>query len=295
VSKRDVHRLFEVAVALTGDDILGLSVARAMRSASFHLVGHLVLASVNLRQALELVTRAGPYWCAPALEELAGGRVRVGFYSDEIPSRGAFIASQMTGVYLYDMALHFSSGASELPTVQLDVPAPADTSAYQRAFPGGVEFGMDGTFVTVPGRVLDERRSGADPALVQQLLRLAQDHYGTILADHTWTSRVRRALRGHAVPRLVEPSVLAGQLGVSVRGLWRRLASEGTSLSSLIDEASYERAQRLLSRPRATCAEVAEALGYAELSSFHRAFRRWSGGLTPNVYRQQQRAAPRSR
>jgi AraC-like DNA-binding protein len=48
----------------------------------------------------------------------------------------------------------------------------------------------------------------------------------------------------------------------------------------LLDEALYERAQELLSGG-ASSAQVAEELGYAELSSFYRAFRRWSDGRTP--------------
>jgi AraC-like DNA-binding protein len=287
VSKQDVHRLFEVAVALTGDETLGLTMGppACSMSASLHLLGHLIMASVTLRDAIALATRAGPHWREPAIEELAQGRVRIGFYSDEESSAGTCVQSQFVGVYLFDIARQFLHGESETPVVQLDFPAPADVSAYQRAFPGGVQFSTDGTFINLPSRVLDQRRSGADPALAQQLLRLAQDQYCAPENDD-WTRRVRRALRANAASRLEEPSMIAAQLGVSARGLWRRLASEGTSFSTLINEALYERAQLLLSRPQATSAAVAEALGYAELSSFHRAFRRWSGGLTPNEYRQ---------
>jgi AraC-like DNA-binding protein len=47
----------------------------------------------------------------------------------------------------------------------------------------------------------------------------------------------------------------------------------------------YGRARELLARPALAIAEVASSLGYAELSSFYRAFRRWSGGHTPNDFR----------
>jgi AraC-like DNA-binding protein len=296
VSKQDVHRLFEAAVALTGDETLGLTVGRptCRLSASLHLLGHLIMASVTLREAVALATSAGPHWREPAIEQLSAGRVRIGFYSDEEASTGTCVLSQFVGVYLLDIVRQFLDDESETPAVQLDFPAPADLSAYQRAFPGGVQFGAEGTFINLPSRVLDQRRSGADPALAQQLLRLAQDHYSAP-ENADWTRRVRRALRANAASRLVEPSMIAAQLGVSARGLWRRLASEGTSFSTLINEVLYERAQLLLSRPQATSAEVAEALGYAELSSFHRAFRRWSSGLTPNEYRQRHFAAQRSR
>jgi AraC-like DNA-binding protein len=188
---------------------------------------------------------------------------------------------------------HFVEVPSETLTVQFPFPAPVDASTYVRVFPGGVQFEADGTFIVLPRIAQDRRRSGVDPSVAQQLLQLAQDRYGTAHAsgDAEWTHRVRRALRAQAAPRLIEPETLAGQLGVSLRGLSRRLAREGVSLSTLLDETLYERARALLRRPTATSKEVAAALGYAELSSFFRAFRRWSGGLTPSAYREHQRAA----
>src|SRR5262249_11576553 len=154
-------------------------------------------------------------------------------------------------------------------------------------FPG-LEFDADGTFILFPRAALDRRRVGVDPMLPQQLLQLAQDQYGTTHpdVDADWTERVRGALRAHTVPRLVDAEILARQFRVSRRSLARRLAREGVSLSTLIDEALYERARTLLRRPSATVKDVAEALGYVELSSFLRAFRRWSGGLTPSEYRE---------
>jgi AraC-like DNA-binding protein len=286
LSRQHVRRLFEAAVALTGDDMLGLSVGQVMSTASLHLVGHLILASVSLRQAIELVDSAGPNMQVPAIEDLSEGRARVGFYSHAMRTAGARVESQITAVILHDIALHFLNGTSEALAVQFAFPAPADTSAYRRAFRGGIQFDAGGTFVSFPREVLDQHRNGANPALTQQLFRLAQDCYRMSGANDTWTGRVRRALRAHAVPRLLDPGVLSNQLGVSKRGLWRRLAREGTSFSTLIDEALFERAQTLLAHPATTCARIAEALGYAELSSFHRAFRRWSGGLTPTEYRQ---------
>jgi len=117
--------------------------------------------------------------------------------------------------------------------------------------------------------------------LFKKIFDLAQDQYGARSLGDDWTARVRRALRVHPAPRLVDADALAAQLGVSRHGLSRRLARQGVTLTSLLDEALYERAKHLLKRPGMTAAEVADALGYAELSSFFRAFRRWSGGKTP--------------
>ena len=290
VTEQDLVRFFDAAVALTQDDTLGLSLGRAFNITGCHLVGHLILASFSLRQAIELVSGTGPHWREAAIEELPGDRMRFGFYEGERSTVGARVKDQLIGAVLYQMAEHFLDRTQGEPAVQFAFPAPADVSAYRRAFPGGVQFDADGTFVNFARRALIKRRSGADSALVQKLFRLAQDYYGAAHANSEWTSRVRRALHAHAAPRLVNPEELAAQLGLSARSLWRRLGREGSSFSTLLDEALYERARALLARPRATSTQVAEALGYAELSSFYRAFRRWSGGQTPSAFfRQPQR------
>lgn len=293
ISDQEAYRLYEAAVALTGDEALGISIGSAMSVASLHLVGQLFVASVTLRQAIELAVRAERHirQRAPCVEDRPHGEVRLGSHQPRL-SGGARVDAEMTGVFMAKLVAPFLKHPSEVLTVQLPFPAPQDTSPYERAFPGRVEFDADGTFIVFPRAALDRRRIGVDPMLSKQLLQLAQDQYGTTLAevDSDWVQRVRRALHAHAAPRLVDPETLARQFRLSKRGLSRRLAHEGVSLSALIDEALYERARRLLRRPAATAREVAEVLGYSELSSFFRAFRRWSGGLTPNECRQREQA-----
>jgi AraC-like DNA-binding protein len=79
---------------------------------------------------------------------------------------------------------------------------------------------------------------------------------------------------------------LARQLNVSVRTLHRRLGQVGCAFGDLVDEARHRRAVALLRDPGLRTAAIAEDLGFAELSSFYRAFRRWTG-RTPNVVRQE--------
>jgi AraC-like DNA-binding protein len=292
ISDQEAFRLYEAAIALTGDETLGLSVGNAMSTASLHLVGQLFIASASLRQAIDLVVHAEGHLRqrAPQVEDQPNRQVRVGNVSERPLRPGARVDAEMTAVFMCKLVAPFFERPSETLTVQFPFPAPEDENPYKRVIPARLQFDADGTFLVFPRAALDRRRSGVDPTLPKRLLQLAQDQYGTALsdADSGWVHRVRHALRAHVAPRLVDPEVLARQFRLSQRGLSRRLAREGVLLSTLIDEAVYERAQTLLRRPSATAKQVAEALGYAELSSFFRAFRRWSGGLTPNKYRQRE-------
>lgn len=81
----------------------------------------------------------------------------------------------------------------------------------------------------------------------------------------------------------------ARQLTVSPRTLRRHLAREGVSLRVLQDEVRQVLAEELLVSDGHSVSDVAERLGYAQVSSFTQAFRRWKG-VGPRAYRDQGRA-----
>lgn len=81
----------------------------------------------------------------------------------------------------------------------------------------------------------------------------------------------------------------AQRLGIPVRTLQRRLQARGLSYSGLVEAMRCEVACRLIEAPEVRMAEVAKALGYADPSSFSRAFRRWHQ-MSPREYRQRVRS-----
>jgi AraC-like DNA-binding protein len=103
-------------------------------------------------------------------------------------------------------------------------------------------------------------------------------------------------LRSRLGPLLLKgtPSIDAASaaLGLSGRTLQRRLQAEGTTFAEVVDDVRRDLAAAYLQNPSYTGAEVAFMLGYAEASSFHRAFKRWTG-LTPEAFRARS-PAPRS-
>ncbi|HQU74165.1 MAG TPA: helix-turn-helix transcriptional regulator, partial [Calditrichia bacterium] len=92
--------------------------------------------------------------------------------------------------------------------------------------------------------------------------------------------QVSQAL-SEGVPRI---SDVAGQLGMSGRTLQRKLADQGYSYQSLVDEARRHLAGQLLRETDYALVEVAFMTGFSEQSAFSRAFKRWEG-QTPRSYR----------
>jgi AraC-like DNA-binding protein len=73
-------------------------------------------------------------------------------------------------------------------------------------------------------------------------------------------------------------------MGVTPRTLQRRLASADFSFQDVLDATRRELAQVYLRDPALSALDVALLLGYAEQSSFTRAFRAWFG-TTPTAWR----------
>ena len=78
---------------------------------------------------------------------------------------------------------------------------------------------------------------------------------------------------------------LARALGVSERTLHRRLKeASGETPKHFLDRVRFDTARMLLETTRNSVKQLAAASGYADETSFRRAFRRYSG-MTPGAYR----------
>jgi len=74
-------------------------------------------------------------------------------------------------------------------------------------------------------------------------------------------------------------------LNMSSRNLARKLADEGQSFKGLLTEVRRELAEKYIRDRSLTLTEISFLLGFAEMSSFSRAYKGWSGS-SPSAHRQ---------
>jgi AraC-like DNA-binding protein len=283
----DLHALLALAATHLGEPHLGLSLGRALNAASFHLVGPLILASPSLGSAIETILRVAPYVRGglTLCLEVDGHSVRFGFRGLPHSSVGARIEAGLIVSMMAHFAQHFLAPDDPPLSVSFAMAPPRDVAPYLRAFPGSVSFDAELTGVGFTRAAFERRRAGGDTRLPDRLSKMVEEELVPLDACGSWAERARIALRRHVAAHQITPRELARELGTTVRGLTRRLALEGYTYSALRDEVLFERARALLGRPTLSIADVASSLGYAELSSFYRAFRRWSGGQKPGDFR----------
>lgn len=123
----------------------------------------------------------------------------------------------------------------------------------------------------------------ADPLLLRSLSRqLVGKRRATAVGDRTREIIYRDMASGQ-----VGQEQIARELGVTSRTLRRKLCAEGHSFQELLDDCRMRCAAReLTARRHLSLSELALRLGYAEHSTFSRAFHRWAG-TAPQVYRRE--------
>jgi AraC-like DNA-binding protein len=97
-------------------------------------------------------------------------------------------------------------------------------------------------------------------------------------------ARIRRKLRQSPPIDWPDSERIAAALNMAEATLRRRLKLEGTTYQSIRDALRRDLAIARLADTTETIADIAYALGFAEPSAFHRAFRKWTG-VRPAVYR----------
>ncbi|MEE1923446.1 AraC family transcriptional regulator [Pseudomonas sp. 148P] len=122
----------------------------------------------------------------------------------------------------------------------------------------------------------------------EELQRFLAQAPGNILVKYrdpdSLARRIKDDLRRQPAAQWPETEALAQRLCISASTLRRRLAEEGQTYQALKDSVRKELAIGWLAQPDLSFAEIAERLGFADASSFHKAFRKWSGS-NPGHYR----------
>lgn len=99
------------------------------------------------------------------------------------------------------------------------------------------------------------------------------------------TAQIRAMLGQDFTQEFPEFEEVAEELGLTPQTLRRRLKEENSSYQGIKDQVRRDAAIYYLSRPQLGIAEIAHMMGFSEPSTFHRAFKKWTG-LTPGEYRQ---------
>jgi len=166
----------------------------------------------------------------------------------------------------------------------LPVPSPGADAVRTRLFGMAPTYGYPFAEMVIGAETWNATARSADPFLHATLKRMAEQLHISEPDDSPLEQALRARLRSALAQGRADPARLASLLGISERTLQRRLSEQGLSYTDVVEDFQHEEAQRLLRQLDLPLVEVASRLGYAEQTSFTRAFRRWTGS-TPGAWR----------
>lgn len=151
--------------------------------------------------------------------------------------------------------------------------APADLTDHRRVFGTTPRFDADRNALIIDEATASTGLSAADARRRTLASAMLRQEYG----DPGIAERVESVVRAILPfgPCGVEEAGRA--LGMSVRTLQRQLDEKAQSFRTIKDRVRADLARKYVLHSRLSLGEISEILGYAELSIFSHAFRRWHG------------------
>jgi AraC-like DNA-binding protein len=275
------------ALALTGDEALGLHIAEKASEAAFDLVAHLIAHAPTLREGIDLCLRFQRVFADDSelsLEEKDQiARVRLTFPRTSPRADRSHAEFVMAGLSRMIRAFGARSGPK---AIYFEHPRPDHHQEYTRIFGGAERFRQRFTGIDLDPRLLDRPQLHHHAELHQVLRSQAERELDRL----TRGVKLAERLKQHLIARSPlggppDMTVVARDLGMSERSLRRRLTEEGVSYKAIVNEAFSTAATWLLADSKRTIQETAHALGFSDPTAFHRAFKRWTG-MTPKQFRE---------
>ncbi|MER7109254.1 AraC family transcriptional regulator [Streptomyces sp. NPDC000229] len=282
--------LFRALYQATGDEFLGLGPAPS-RPGTFAMMCYASLGCRDLGAAVERGTafyRLFPGGPDLALTTAGPGEAVFAVRGDlQARDEDRFLTECLVIIW-HRLCSWLVGRRIPLLRARFAYPPPPHEDEYAGLFGCPVRFGAEATEAAFPAHWLAAPLVRGEEDLERMLRRspfelLSRRAYGTTVAEQVH-SALARALR--ASPRLPSLGEIAVRLAVSPATLRRRLQQEGTSYQRLKDTVRRDAAIAGLVEGNEPVAELAARLGFSEDTSFHRAFRRWTG-TTPGAYRGQ--------
>ncbi|MDH0305113.1 MULTISPECIES: AraC family transcriptional regulator [unclassified Pseudomonas] len=284
VSAEAYARLWRLLARRCNDEFFAMD-PRGLRSGSLAFLCRASMAQPTLGEALDVALG----FLSLMLEDLQPSLVRQQSLAEIVINEPRDTPRRAFTYFTFWMIVHgvacwLAGRRIAILAIDLRCAEPPFCDDYRVMFSENLQFDRPRTRMIISADCLDVpvRRTP------QELQRFLAEAPGNILVKYrdpdSLARRIRSALLGQEPGGWPDADSLAASLCMSVSTLRRRLSEEGHSYQGIKDSVRRELAIAWLAEADLGLADIALRLGFADASSFYKAFRKWFG-CNPGHYR----------
>lgn len=276
VSVESVRLLLERSAALSGVEAFALLMAEGRRVSNLGVLGMLMREEPTVRHALLSIVAYGRTHNEALFQRIEESQGIAAVHADLLLNSGGVAHQAIELVVAVAIkTVRFFVGADWRPRRICFVHgAPVDVSVHRRVLGQTPEFGSDFNGFVCTSTDLDTPIASADPVVASYIRHDLQSRQQATLSVADEVRQIVLVLlpRGRCTVDQV-----ARLMGITRRTLHRHLAAEGQVFSELVLTVRRELAARYVMERSRSLGEIAQLLGFADLSSFSRWHRQQFG------------------
>ena len=284
MSKTALNAVWANAAKLIDDPSFGLRSAEFLHPSHMGALGYAWLASTSLRTALNRLSRYVHFIADNIEVDLIEGneKFEVTVRECDVTNRMSWASDSSLAIVITLCRINYGSKLNPV-SVDFQHAEPRNSGNYFALFKCPVNFGEEVDRITLNKDAVDKKLPSANPQLAQ-------------LSDQVMIQTLARLNKERIVPRVksaiidllpsgnVNDEMVAEALNMSTRALQRKLQKKETTFKQLLTETRQELADKYIRNNQLSLTEISFMLGFSEVSSFSRAFKRWTGE-SPSEYR----------
>jgi len=272
------HDLMGAAEVLMGDAHLALTLSEHVKPWHAGLVGFMAMTSGTLRDVGKVLSHYHHFLNDVESVEVSvqGPRFVLG-----VPQLTSLNSQRISMITLGSWAWHarWLTGRHDLVfDADFAFPKPGRLALFEHVFGGSLRFNQTHSALAGPLHHLDLRVIQQEPA-INRILHQQAERQKDQLAESagSFLAKLERLLSTHLGHSEVSLSALAAEMQVSPRTLQHRLEDTGLSFRAVVERVRKNQAIHYLNDSRLSLMQIALMLGFANQTSFHHAFKRWTG------------------
>lgn len=277
-------RLWRLLARRMDDEFFGMD-PRKLKSGSLAFLCRAAMAQPNLGASLE----TGLGFLSLMLEQMPAELVRQQSLAEIVLLEPELTPQRAFTYFTYWMIFHgvacwLAGRRIPILAIELRCQQPDFCDDYRVMFSDNLRFDRPRTRMIFSADCLDLPIKRSPEELKSFLAHAPANILVKYRDPDSLATRIKHDLRQMPADTWPETEGLAANLCISASTLRRRLADEGQTYQGLKDSVRKELAIVWLAEPHISFAEIAARLGFADASSFYKAFRKWSGS-NPGHYR----------